>query len=727
MIKLKNVSKFYYNKGVIASGFSKVNLELNMGEFVVITGESGSGKSTLLNVISGLDTYEEGEMYINGEETSHYGEKELEEYRKKYIGNIFQYFYLINSYTVYQNIELVLLINGAKKRDVKKKVLELIRKVDLYKFRNTKVSKLSGGQKQRVAIARALAKNAPIIVADEPTGNLDTAAANSVLKLLSEISASKLVVIVTHNYEQVSKYATRKITMHDGKILEDKVLKPHEKVKKVELNDHKNVSFFNKMRLGIRNTFNIFPKFVLLFLVYFFVTMALFFEYSSNKSEEYNYLMSGNNNYFREVSDKRIIIKKSDKTAISDSDFDKLNKLDNVDYVVKNDILLDRDFSLVNDLLYLYGTFKNVDNFEGKIVKGVKPTADNEIILSGSKDNYYLNEDIIGKELTLESESYINIKFKVVGITYDESSAYNFKFYATEKALEKIQKITDEEMSTITIKFNDKSTSYYRVIPLANLGEGTVLVSEDLNYECKNFNCKNTDLIVDLKNIYFENQLDLKIKDFYNKKNFKKKTNLNYDDYINDYSQVIFISEKDYQKLLSKDIYQSSIFVKDVKNIRKTTSSLEELGYKTLVVSDTLVSNEYMKIFKVIKFVAIIIVVVVLFFVAYFVIKIILKSRNVYFTTLRILGASKSVCKNILNIELINISNLTYFAFLILIILTKNNILNLEYLKELITYLEVKDYIVLYIILVTMSYILSLKFAKKLFKESAVKTYYEEV
>ena len=265
------------------------------------------------------------------------------------------------------------------------------------------------------------------------------------------------------------------------------------------------------------------------------------------------------------------------------------------------------------------------------------------------------------------------------------------------------------------------------IIPLANLGEGTVLVSEDLNYECKNFNCKNTDLIVDLKNIYFENQLDLKIKDFYNKKNFKKKTNLNYDDYINDYSQVIFISEKDYQKLLSKDIYQSSIFVKDVKNIRKTTSSLEELGYKTLVVSDTLVSNEYMKIFKVIKFVAIIIVVIVLFFVAYFVIKIILKSRNVYFTTLRILGASKSVCKNILNIELINISNLTYFAFLILIILTKNNILNLEYLKELITYLEVKDYIVLYIILVTMSYILSLKFAKKLFKESAVKTYYEEV
>ena len=115
MLRLKNVSKFYYNKGVIASGFTKVNLEFKIGEFVAITGESGSGKSTLLNVISGLDSYEEGEMYINGEETSHYSEKDFEDYRRKYIGNIFQSFNLVNSYTVYQNIELVLLLNGAKK------------------------------------------------------------------------------------------------------------------------------------------------------------------------------------------------------------------------------------------------------------------------------------------------------------------------------------------------------------------------------------------------------------------------------------------------------------------------------------------------------------------------------------------------------------------------------------------------------------------------------------
>lgn len=145
ILSLKKVSKFYYNKGLVASGFSKISLDFYLGEFVVITGESGCGKSTLLNVLSGLDTYEEGEMYINGMETSHYSNEEAEHYRKSYIGNIFQSFNLVSSYTVYQNIELVLLLNGFKKKDIKNKVIELIKEVDLYKYRNSKVSHLSGG------------------------------------------------------------------------------------------------------------------------------------------------------------------------------------------------------------------------------------------------------------------------------------------------------------------------------------------------------------------------------------------------------------------------------------------------------------------------------------------------------------------------------------------------------------------------------------------------------
>ena len=129
MIVLKNVSKYYYNKGIIASGFTKVNLNLDLGEFVAITGESGSGKSTLLNVISGLDSYDDGEMYIDGKETSHYTEIDYEKYRRKYISNIFQDFNLVNSYTVKQNIELSLLFNGEHGKDMNERVLNLIKEV----------------------------------------------------------------------------------------------------------------------------------------------------------------------------------------------------------------------------------------------------------------------------------------------------------------------------------------------------------------------------------------------------------------------------------------------------------------------------------------------------------------------------------------------------------------------------------------------------------------------
>ena len=131
MLKLDHVSKFYSSNGVITSGFSKVSLELHSGEFAAITGESGSGKSTLLNVISGLDSYEEGEMYIFGRPTSGYTGDEMERYRKKYIANIFQTFNLINNYTVYQNVELVLLLNGYKRKEVKERVNDIIRKVGL--------------------------------------------------------------------------------------------------------------------------------------------------------------------------------------------------------------------------------------------------------------------------------------------------------------------------------------------------------------------------------------------------------------------------------------------------------------------------------------------------------------------------------------------------------------------------------------------------------------------
>ena len=221
ILSLKKVSKFYYNKGLVASGFSKISLDFYLGEFVVITGESGCGKSTLLNVLSGLDTYEEGEMYINGMETSHYSNEEAEHYRKSYIGNIFQSFNLVSSYTVYQNIELVLLLNGFKKKDIKNKVIELIKEVDLYKYRNSKVSHLSGGQKQRVAIARSLSMNPDVILFDEPTSALDPEMVSEVLDTIKILKNSgKTLIIVTHEMSFAKEVSSHVIFMADGKIVE---------------------------------------------------------------------------------------------------------------------------------------------------------------------------------------------------------------------------------------------------------------------------------------------------------------------------------------------------------------------------------------------------------------------------------------------------------------------------------------------------------------------------
>jgi len=741
MLKLKNVSKFYYSKGVIASGFSKVNLEFNIGEFVAITGESGSGKSTLLNVLSGLDTYEEGEMYINGEETSHYTEVDFEDYRRQYIGNIFQNFNLVNSYTVYQNIELVLLINGFKKNEVKDKINELIKKVDLWKYRNAKVSKLSGGQKQRVAIARALAKDAPIIVADEPTGNLDSRSAKGIMKLLGEISKDKLVIVVTHNYDQVEEYATRKIKMHDGRIIEDKKLKNVKFIKDIKIKENKDMTFINKLLIALRNTFNIIPKFLLLFAVYLFITVAITSEYTSMKKNEFEDSLIGYNQFFKDTSNKRIVFKKNDGSVITEEDYEKIESIDNVDYVVKDDIILDMDLSLSNDdnYLYLYGTISDLGKLED-VDEGRMPKEDNEIVIYGSKEAYELSYE---KELLLESEYVIddnydseylkNIKLKIVGIVYSDTTNYysDYIFYVNDKLANEMRNARNHLYSNYELTVGNstlKSQEYYsqyNIVVSDKVSEGNVIIPENLNYYCKNYNCKNRKINIYLKNIYYSTNLDLKVVNIYNKNNYKKLTGFdNYDEY-----NSIYVNYLDYKKLYKDEHYQSSLFVKDVKKISETSNKLKEAGYTTLVVKDSLYNllEESYKILNIFKVVSLAFVAIALFFISYFIIRIILKSRNIYFSIVRILGASKNVSKRLLDIELFVVSNLAYFTVLVLIILINKNVISIDYLSDMVTYLKFADFIIMYLILIVMSQLLSNRFSKKLFKSSAMNTYREEV
>ena len=740
MLELKNVSKFYYNKGVIATGFSKVNLKLDIGEFVAITGESGSGKSTLLNVISGLDTYEEGEMYINGKETSHYSDKDFEDFRRKYIGNIFQTFNLVNSYTVYQNIELVLLLNGYKKRKIKKQVLELIKKVDLYKFKNTKVSKLSGGQKQRVAIARALAKETPIIIADEPTGNLDKEAAESTIKLLSEIAKDKLVVIVTHNYEQIEKYVTRKITMHDGRIIEDKKIKETKNTKKANEVEYKNITLFNRLRLGIRNTFNIKTKFALLFLVFMFMTSAIIAQYANSRKQKHLAEREGENYIFQNCSENRIVIKKKDGLQFSEEEYAKLENIENIDYIVKDDALLDTGVDLGdNEYFSIYGRATSIKGFKGKLDVGRMPENDNEIIVEGHKDDYYIQALVNRLE---NATLYLvdlytgtmnkDVKMQVVGIKYfTNSNDYygNSNIYVSDAILNKMRFQINQTYSQIKVLFQGKyyeSTlfnPYFTVRTSENVPVGKAYVSNDLNYEVPSGSCRNKPIKIEVNNLYYQKEIELTIARTYTKYNMKSLVGGEYEMS----NGTIYINPEDYNKLFDKPSYQSSVFIKDMALLRNTALELENLGYKTLIIKDTMVKVGQSQLVEIFQTIATIVLIVTLFFITYFIIKVILKSRNTYFAIIRMLGATRKKCKQLLIIELLVVENLAFIISLSVVVLQAKHLINLGFIQTIVDYLKIKDYVILYVVLMAMSYIISLKYARKLFKDSSIKTYNEEV
>ncbi len=220
LLSLQDVGKIYVSENSVAVGIRGVSLAFDKGEFVAVTGKSGSGKSTLLNVISGMDTYEEGELFVEGNPTSHFLQPDWEEYREKYVSFIFQDYNIIDSFTVLQNVELSLM-HIEDKSERRRIALELISRVGLSSHAKHKGSKLSGGQKQRTVIARALAKDSPIILADEPTGNLDSATSREIIELLREVSRDKLLIMVTHNFEQVSEYATRHVRIFDGAVESD--------------------------------------------------------------------------------------------------------------------------------------------------------------------------------------------------------------------------------------------------------------------------------------------------------------------------------------------------------------------------------------------------------------------------------------------------------------------------------------------------------------------------
>ena len=224
LLKTKGLKKFYYTEDIETTALAGVNLEVKPGEFVAIMGPSGCGKSTLLNILGLLDSPDGGSFKFNGEEISSYNERKRSQLRKHNVGFVFQSFNLIDELTVFENVELPLIYTGVKKGERKRRVEEVLEKMQIMHRRNHFPQQLSGGQQQRAAVARAVVNNPKLILADEPTGNLDSSNGNEVMDLLTDLNeAGTTIVMVTHS-EHDAKYNHRIIRMLDGQKVAENVL-----------------------------------------------------------------------------------------------------------------------------------------------------------------------------------------------------------------------------------------------------------------------------------------------------------------------------------------------------------------------------------------------------------------------------------------------------------------------------------------------------------------------
>ena len=255
MLQLKNIKKNYESGEEIVKALKGINIEFRESEFVAILGPSGCGKTTLLNIIGGLDHYTSGDLIIDGISTKKYKDRDWDTYRNHRIGFVFQNYNLITHQSVLSNVELALTLSGVDKKTRRKKAIEVLEKVGLKDQMYKKPNQMSGGQMQRVAIARALVNDPDILLADEPTGALDTKTSIQIMEILKEISKDRLIIMVTHNPDLAEKYATRTINLLDGEITSDsRAYNSKKEIKeKKETGKKTSMSFMTAMNLSLNN------------------------------------------------------------------------------------------------------------------------------------------------------------------------------------------------------------------------------------------------------------------------------------------------------------------------------------------------------------------------------------------------------------------------------------------------------------------------------------------
>ena len=412
MIHLENVTKIYTNNKKSTVGIKNITLDLPSTGIIAVVGESGSGKSTFLKVLAKIEDIDEGEIYIDGEETSDYTLKEMNDFNVNNVSFIYQFFNIIENLTVLENVMMPLLLNNYSKEDSKEKALELIKKVGLEALINTKCKKLSGGEKQRCAIARALVTDSRIILCDEPTGSLDNETAKEIISLLVELCKDKLLIIVTHDYKIVSDYATRKLVFDNNIIVEDTKLKENNNSNEL-VKKERNKLLLNRLLnvkniLYKRNISHYLFKILLSLILFIMVFISILSITNSYANKKYV-------NKFLNPVENSIYVIPSYNENISKELFNNykdynLNPIEELSKV--------RCYIEYSNEEFYYSTR------EYQVEVGKYPQEKNEIgICLNSNATEYTMSQYLGKEITINRSKE---KFKIVGVTKGESSQFIF-------------------------------------------------------------------------------------------------------------------------------------------------------------------------------------------------------------------------------------------------------------------------------------------------------------
>ena len=457
ILELRALSKYYISEHAVVVGLNSVDLSFRVGEFVAVTGESGSGKSTLAHVLAGILPYENGELLIDGSPTSHYDGADWEAYRRDKISFISQNYGILEGLSVGENVTSALRILGFSPEEAKKQAEEILHRVDLFELRHRLAAKLSSGQKQRLSIARALAKPASVLIADEPTGNLDRENSEKVIRLLADAARDRLVILITHEFEEVAAYATRRLTLSDGKVITDAPLRepnvPEKRKTDTKRRPPKHLSFFTaRLQLSMRP---VWCTVMLLFLTLTaFAVFAFWGTFITHLDDTYTYYY--NNTAFRNGNELRVVVMRSDKGDMTDEDAAQLAALSHVEQVERYGYVTDITLAYREDMDYeirytviniappsslspIYETKKSITLLgDHAFLQTVPYPVSAEFLTAGrmpenffecvvSDSSYSLGDPVtvfLQDSKNWRSEEYIEAELTVVGLTETGSGLY---------------------------------------------------------------------------------------------------------------------------------------------------------------------------------------------------------------------------------------------------------------------------------------------------------------